>query len=219
VCKKSARFNFKRPETRKSRFWGSEGSREQRTRVHWRTRVRDILSQAPTWKVPWYMYSNMVQAGTSTRLGPDENLLGPDENQKRQSGNTCLPCTTDYDSDNTWVGIDSLSTYCITNDLRDFTETPTSIRREVRGIQNIPATITYVGRGSFAIIDDDGQNCEIKIKQLYYYSSASVKILSPQHVDKMWRDDDNKNFFTATINSDGCKIEWMFKGHPHSRLK
>jgi Reverse transcriptase (RNA-dependent DNA polymerase) len=210
VCKKSASFNFNKTESRKSNFWLSERPKEARTRVHWRTRVRDILRHVIQFTGMRYMYCNVVQTSTNSYIGRDAN-------QESQNNITCLPSTTEYDSDSTWVGIDSLSTYCITNDLEDFTETPKPIRREVRGIQSTPATITYVGQGAFSIVDDSGKNCKLQINSLYYCGSAPVKIISPQHIDKMWRNKNANNFFTATINSDGCSIQWRLDNQLHSK--
>ena len=133
-------------------------------------------------------------------------------------GPSCLPCTTEYDTDSKWVGIDSLSTYCITNDMSDFSKDPTPIRREVRGIQSEPALITYVGVGRFKITDELGQVCELPVERLYYCKSAPVKILSPQHLDKMWREQNKKNKFEATINSDGCVINWTLNGSYHNKI-
>ena len=131
---------------------------------------------------------------------------------------SCMPCTTEYDSDSTWVGIDSLSTYCITNDVNDYTEPPSAIRREVRGIQKDPAFITFVGKGSFRITEEGGATVELPVDKLYYCSSAPVKILSPQHLDKMFRKKNNKNYFRASVDSDGCNIQWAFNGKEHYKI-
>jgi hypothetical protein len=64
--------------------------------------------------------------------------------------------TETYDSDSSWIGIDSLSTYCIMNSVHDFIEQPTNIRRLIKGINNTPAHVTNVGKGIFKILDSQG---------------------------------------------------------------
>jgi hypothetical protein len=39
-----------------------------------------------------------------------------------------------YDTDSYWIGVDTMSTYCITNCLDDYSIEPTKISRKVRGI-------------------------------------------------------------------------------------
>jgi hypothetical protein len=102
--------------------------------------------------------------------------------------------------------------------MQDFVDTPTRINRKLRGIQSDPATITYIGKGRFTIIDDTGQNCVLPIAKLYYSASAPVKILSPQHIDKMWRQENQNNKFEATINNDGCVVSWQRNNQLHSKL-
>ena len=153
-------------------------------------------------------HANLPHSCTSTIRGTGTRDTGP----------SCLPCTTTYDTDSKWLGIDSLSTYCITNDMKDYVQDPTPISREVRGIQSSPAIITYVGVGKFSITDELGQICELPVDRLYYCSSAPVKILSPQHLDKMWRAQHKNNKFEATVNSDGCTIRWKLDNTVHTKF-
>ena len=51
---------------------------------------------------------------------------------------TCNSSTESYDTDSQWIGVDLLSTYCITNSMSDFMEKPTKIRQLIKGINDAP---------------------------------------------------------------------------------
>jgi hypothetical protein len=96
------------------------------------------------------------------------------------------------------VGIDTLSTYCMTNSLEDFIEKPRSTSQAVTGISDSSARITKVGKGHFYLLDDLGMKCEIVVPELYYCSTAPYRIISPQHLDNMWREARMGSFEEAT---------------------
>jgi hypothetical protein len=47
------------------------------------------------------------------------------------------------------IGVNTFSTYSITNDMRDFDKPPVLIHRQVQGINEAPAVVTYVGPGTY----------------------------------------------------------------------
>ena len=49
-----------------------------------------------------------------------------------------------YDSDSIYVGVDSFSTYCITNSISDYVDAPRPITKQVKGIHSEPAVVSYV---------------------------------------------------------------------------
>jgi hypothetical protein len=78
----------------------------------------------------------------------------------------CNSSTESYDTDSQWIGVDSLSTYCITNDMNDFIEKPTKIRQLIKGINDTPAQVTYVGKGLYKLSDDNGKQHNFIIDRL-----------------------------------------------------
>jgi hypothetical protein len=109
--------------------------------------------------------------------------------------------------ENTQLGIDTLSTYCMTNNMQDFSETPRSIALKVTGISDSLASVTKVGRGTFKILDDNGMMCVLPVPELYYCSTAPYRIISPQHLDRTWRSESTGTFAEAT-SSQHTRIMW-----------
>jgi hypothetical protein len=65
--------------------------------------------------------------------------------------------------DSSWLGIDTLSTYCMTNDLNDFVGRSTPTNEKVSGVSSTKASITR----KFTVLDDEGVQCELYIPVLY----------------------------------------------------
>ena len=178
VCNKTAKFTAtsktgsRKTSSQKPGVFTSSGLftrsfSRQKTRIQALSVLRRPVSDGG--KHPNYVYP-LLCASTSTENGYINGV-------KADIQPSCMPCATEYDSDSTWVGIDSLSTYCITNDVNDYTEPPSAIRREVKGIQQDPALITIKGKGKFRIVEQGGATVELLVDQLYYCNSAPVKIL------------------------------------------
>jgi hypothetical protein len=118
--------------------------------------------------------------------------------------------TETYDSDSSWIGIDSLSTYCITNSMEDFSRRPMAIKTQIKGINDTPAHVTFVGKGNFKLLDCKGQQHKFEIEKLYYCATKPMKILSPQHLDKMWKEKDSGHRLISSVDSDGCGVlRWI----------
>ena len=68
--------------------------------------------------------------------------------------NTCQNCTSMicFDSEGQPIGIDTMSTYCMTNDMSDFTGTPTPVHKHIRGISDNSAEVTYKGTAKCGIL-------------------------------------------------------------------
>jgi hypothetical protein len=86
-----------------------EAPERRRLRVQKGTRVQASLRNSLMFKATRYLYCNMVQASNIRKV--EGNEKHDPQHQDKDKGNTCLPCTTESDSDSTWVDIDSLSTY------------------------------------------------------------------------------------------------------------
>jgi hypothetical protein len=68
-----------------------------------------------------------------------------------------LQCCTSNDritSERSYIGIDTMSTYCLTPNIGDFTGTTTTINTEVRGVSGMPTKVTKFGKESFELLDD-----------------------------------------------------------------
>jgi hypothetical protein len=67
--------------------------------------------------------------------------------------------------DSTWLGVDTLSTYCITNDENDFVGKTQDVSAGITGISGTDskASITKTGSGVFKILDDLGETCTIPV--------------------------------------------------------
>jgi hypothetical protein len=126
--------------------------------------------------------------------------------------------TKTYDSDSKWIGVDSLSTYCITNSMSDFIEKPKPIRRKIKGINDAPAQLTCVGKGIFKILDSKGRQHKFYIDKLYYCSTVPMKIISPQHLDTMWKERDPSHRLRSYVDSGGCVLQWLYKNKEFSKL-
>jgi hypothetical protein len=107
------------------------------------------------------------------------------------------------------IGIDTLSTYCLTNDMTDFdSDTIKPVHHHVTGIAGKnSSSISYEGAGKFKIMDDDGQVRTIPLPELYYCSTVPYKIISPQHIDQCWRKSKIGTFSTST-DGNGTMLVW-----------
>jgi GAG-pre-integrase domain len=121
--------------------------------------------------------------------------------------------------DSTWLGVDTLSTYCLTNDENDFIESPHKMDQNIVGINGITSKtkVTKVGHGRFTIIDDNGATCKLDIPELYLCTTVPYKIISPQHLDNQWRQRKMGSFHECT-NGSGTMIEWIdTDGNKHKK--
>ena len=113
----------------------------------------------------------------------------------------------DLYTENKFIGIDTLSTYCMTNCMDDYINKPRSIQQAVTGISDSLAAVTKIGKGIFHVLDDQGMKCQIPVPELYYCSTAPYRIISPQHLDATWRQAGVGTFQECT-NAQYTKIQW-----------
>jgi hypothetical protein len=110
-----------------------------------------------------------------------------------------------------------LSTYCISNCISDYIETPRSTHQTITGISDSSAAVTKIGKGIFVLLDDQGMKCQIQVPELYYCSTAPYRIISPQHLDATWRARGIGTFQEST-NGEYTRIEWEDEyGEPHTK--
>jgi Reverse transcriptase (RNA-dependent DNA polymerase) len=115
------------------------------------------------------------------------------------------------------IGIDTLSTYCMTNCIKDYIETPRNTYQSIKGISDSSAAVTKIGEGNFVLLDDQGMKCKIRIPELYYCSTAPYRIISPQHLDSMWRERGIGTFKESTCGTH-TKISWVDEyGDSHTK--
>jgi hypothetical protein len=111
-----------------------------------------------------------------------------------------------FEHDSNWVGVDTFSTYCLTNDLKDFSRRPTRCNHQVLGVSNTPTAITHKGQVTYVVTDDEGRTCPIHVPAMYYCPSIPYRVISPQNLDKqLWAN--NVGTLSEHMNSDGNHIE------------
>jgi hypothetical protein len=92
-----------------------------------------------------------------------------------------------FESDSDWIGVDTFSTYCMTNNINDFVMKPERCNHQVLGVSNIPTSITHKGEVSYKITDDLGCTHIFRVPEMYYCPTVPYRVLSPQSIDKQWR--------------------------------
>jgi Reverse transcriptase (RNA-dependent DNA polymerase) len=130
---------------------------------------------------------------------------------------TCLLTEVDGAIDSSWLGIDTLSTYCLTNDMNDFVGSTEPMDAKIVGVSNDQAKIFKKGKGVFRIQDDKGVQCNLYLPELFYCPTVPYKVLSPQHVDATWRKY-NLGIFSEATDSRGTLILWQYQnGTKHTK--
>jgi hypothetical protein len=171
----------------------------------WKHRKRKIPKRLTTKRSGYYVYGNKEEMARICYLS-GKGMQRVREYSKRLSCEASTYVPPVYE-ENKYIGIDTLSTYCMTNSLEDFIETPRSTNQSVTGISDSSARITKIGKGHFYILDDLGMKCELVIPELYYCRTAPYRIISPQHLDKMWRES-QMGWFEEATNSQYTIIRW-----------
>jgi N-methylhydantoinase B/oxoprolinase/acetone carboxylase alpha subunit len=77
-----------------------------------------------------------------------------------------MPRTSKAIDEHDYIGIDTLSTYCITNNESDLIQDIRSIDENVTGISSTNAKIKKVRVGVYYILDDLGMKCKLLIPEL-----------------------------------------------------
>ena len=92
-----------------------------------------------------------------------------------------------FDSDAQRLMLDDGASACITNDIKDFTESPKRVDRKVKGIKG-HARATHRGTVKWYIEDDHGLVHVMLITGAYLIPEATTRILSPQHLAQQAND-------------------------------
>jgi hypothetical protein len=81
------------------------------------------------------------------------------------------------------IGIDTLSTYCLTNDMSDFDpSTVREVHHKVTGMGGENrSVISHEGAGTFKLRDDNGTTRTLSVPELFYCSTVPYKIISPPY--------------------------------------
>ena len=85
-----------------------------------------------------------------------------------------------FDTDTKTIRIDNCSSYCISNDKRDFIMPLKRINKKLKGLGGT-LTEVYSGTIKWSIEDDDGVSHDIVIPNGLYIKDSPSKLLSPQH--------------------------------------
>ena len=154
----------------------------------WRQATRTHRPRAHTTPNRYYVYGSRGKRESSIRTKRSTTI----SRFKRLSTHNKIMClvasTNCLHTDQNWLGIDTFSTYCMTNNKDDFTTTPTRIHANVTGVSGeSTATISLHGPGTFFVMDELGAVCPLQIPDLYYCATVPYRLLSPQHLDKVWR--------------------------------
>jgi hypothetical protein len=97
------------------------------------------------------------------------------------------PKPTHYDTDSFDIYVDNCASRSITNDLRDFVDTPVPSNTRIYGTNGV-SDGTLMGTVRWSIEDDDGQVHDIVIPNTVYSKGNRNKLLSPQHWSQEVRD-------------------------------
>ncbi len=91
-----------------------------------------------------------------------------------------LPKHTYFDTDSFELYVDNCASQCITNDLRDFVDTPVPADVKIYGT-NGTSSGTLMGTVEWPVEDDTGRVHRIRIPRTIYSEGNRSKLLSPQH--------------------------------------
>lgn len=118
-----------------------------------------------------------------------------------------------YDTDSFNIGIDNHASYCITNSLKDFIDTPKRVKVCVRGIKgNIKSLLQ--GTILWSVLDDDGVQHELRIPNSYYAPDIPIRLLSPQHLAQVLAPSETVDGGTiCSTLQDRVELQWFNRQH------
>ena len=134
--------------------------------------------------------------------------------------------TARFDSDSYPIKIDNCASACMTPNLSEFAELPTSIRTPVKGIGGSTIDATHKGTLKWTWDDDQGRSHTFLIPDSYCTPDNPYRLLSPQHWAKVANDHFPQRHGTRCItNDDDIELEWQQRRyrchiplHPVSRV-
>jgi hypothetical protein len=110
-----------------------------------------------------------------------------------------------FDTDSFLMALDNCSSFCLTNNLRDFIGTPRKVKKDLLGIGKM--RVCYEGTVMWSFEDDDGVVHDWPIPNTNYSPDIPVCLFSPQHWAQVNRD---KHAYSVT---DADKITLIWDGH------
>jgi hypothetical protein len=200
------------PELYELEYW------KEKVRKWWKHWKRKAARKSVTKQTGYYVYGSKKDTARVYYLS-SKAMLKVREHMKRVHPVSCQSHTggPSLYNETKHIGIDTLTTYCMTNCMNDYIQEPRDTKQAITGISDSTAMVTKVGKGIFNILDDMGMKCQIPIPELYYCSTAPYRIISPQHLDAMWQEQGMGTFEEST-NGKHTRIKWIDElGHSHSK--
>ncbi len=97
-------------------------------------------------------------------------------------------CTTAWDPDSYWIGIDNRASACISHEITDFVGDMVDSTRTIHGFLGSRTQVVKKGTLLWRWQDDDRQVHTFRIPNSYYIPSGKTRLLSPQHWAKEMKD-------------------------------
>lgn len=112
-----------------------------------------------------------------------------------------------WDTDSFPIGVDNRCTACISNSIDDFKVPLQDTDRTIRGFGG--TTHTGIKRGTLkcSIADDQGKTYHFIIPKSYYVPAGGVRLLSPQHWAKQYKNK-TKKMAKSTTYYENVVLEW-----------
>jgi hypothetical protein len=107
-----------------------------------------------------------------------------------------------FDSDSVTLALDNCSSYCLTNDMKDFVDKPQKIHKGLMGLGT--AQIHYQGTVIWSFEDDTGKVHSWKLPNTNYSPDTPIRLFSIQHWAQTYP---NLNAHSDT-NADRITLEW-----------
>ena len=114
-----------------------------------------------------------------------------------------------FDTDSETVGVDNRCSGCISDKEYHFENLRPS-DRVIKGFGGSRTTHVMIGTLVWRIQDDDGKTHVFRIPNSYYVPSGKMRLLSPQHVDKVLRR--RGSSFREQTDSRECILTWGDRG-------
>jgi hypothetical protein len=112
-----------------------------------------------------------------------------------------------FEEDSDWIGLETFSTYCLTNNINDFYPKPQRCNHQVLGVSNVPTDITYRGQAAYVITDNADDTHTLHVPEMYFCATIPYQVLLPQRLDKQWRAN-MLGTVSESTSSTGTVMQW-----------
>jgi hypothetical protein len=114
-----------------------------------------------------------------------------------------------FDYDSYPIGIDDRCSGCMSHLRKDFIGPLRKVNITVRGFAGVTVKEVYTSTIKWKIPDDTGAITEFVIPNSYYVPSGGVRLLSPQHLAQVCKDNYPKPKGTQLVTyDDHCVLYW-----------